>query len=154
MSFGVWLWRGNRVERPGLGALDSATWVPIPVSPLIDCDLGQQNECPWAVPSHSESMSTFRATSQNCCKDLKFKKCECRTTQLKRSLQRNWDVECSGGSVKLGLGWRWVHEYVKQRSKCHTTVLSVAFRALSSLSACLAQCRAGSALYFCAQARG
>ena len=76
------------------------------------------------------------------------------TTQLKRSLQRNWDVECSGGNVKLGLGWRWVLEYVRQRSKCQTTVLSVAFRALSSLSACLARCRAGSALYCCAQARG
>lgn len=57
-------------------------------------------------------------------------------------------------SVKSGLGWRRVHENVRQRSTWHTTLLAVASRALSSLSACLAQCKAASALSCCAERRG
>lgn len=61
------------------------------------------------------------------------------TTQPKK----DYSQETGMLSVQVGMWrrWSWVLEYVRQRSKCQTTVLSVAFRALSSLSACLAQCR-------------
>ena len=87
----------NMLSRLVITFLPRSKRLDLVCSLLIDCDLGEQNEHLCAVPSHSESASTSLAASQNCCEDLKSKKkCECKTTQLKRSLQRDWDVECSG----------------------------------------------------------